>query len=101
LGSARKVKLRPVREFDPRLGGPDTAAYKSYVEEMTYRWAVICQACYSILDNEIGMAEVAGDLYNLAGASRGDQATTIDEDQYAKFRRKEAAKLGLDSNDVT
>ena len=32
---------------------------------MTFRWAVICQACYSILDNEYGLAEVAGAPLNL------------------------------------
>ncbi len=98
MTSARKVKLRPWRDnWGP--GGPDSAAYKSYEEEMTYRWGVICQACYSTLDNEAGLAEVAGKLFNLAGASRGDKAATIDEAKYKVFRRKEAAKLGLDLED--
>ena len=96
MKSARKVKLRRWREYDPRQGGPDSATYKSYQEEMTYRWSVICQACYSAVDNAVGLAEVAGDIYNLAGSSRGDRATTIDERKYQEFRRKEAAKLGLD-----
>ena len=94
------MKLRRWREYDPRQGGPNSAAYKSYEEEMTYRWAVICQACYSTLDNAVGLAEVAGDTYNLAGLSRGDRATTIDERKYQSFCRKEAAKLGLDPEDV-
>ena len=38
------VKLRPWRVFDPRLAG-SAAAYLSYREEMTFRWAVVCQAC--------------------------------------------------------
>ena len=98
LSSARKVKLRPWLDgWGP--GGPDSAAYKSFVEEMTYRWAVICQACYSILDNYSGRAEVSGRLFNLAGASRGDKARTIDEAKYRKFRRREADKLGLTLDD--
>jgi hypothetical protein len=96
LTSARKVKLRRWRVYDPSRGGPDSPAYQSYEEEMAHRWAVICQACYSILDNEYGLAEVAGAPFNLAGSSRGDKAATIDERKYQAFRRKEAAKLGLD-----
>ncbi len=98
MTSARKVKLRPWRDGWGD-GGPDSAAYKSFVEDMTYRWGVICQACYSTLDNEAGLAEVAGKLFNLAGASRGDKAATIDEAKYKVFQRKEAAKLGLDLED--
>jgi len=80
------------------LGGAPTArsaAYKSIVEEMTYRWAVICQACFSTLDNYSGLAEVSGRLFNLAGASRGDRAATYDDAKYRKFQRREAEKLGI------
>ncbi len=98
MTSARKVKLRPWRD-DWGPGGPDSAAYKSIVEEMTFRWAVICQACYSTLDNYSGRAEVSGRLFNLAGASRGDKAATIDEAKYRKFRRREAEKLGISLDD--
>ena len=96
MTSARKVKLRPWRDYDPDLGGPESPAYKSYEEEMTFRPAVICQACYSTLDNAAGLGQVAGKLFNLAGASRIDKAPTIDEAKYRAFQRKEAAKLGLD-----
>ncbi|QDV37380.1 hypothetical protein [Tautonia plasticadhaerens] len=60
---------------------------------------MICQACYSILDNDSGMAEVGGKAFTIAGASRGDKAATIDEAKYRRFRRKEAARLGLDMDD--
>ena len=63
---------------------------------MTYRWAVVCQACYSTLDNATGLAEVGGKPFNIAGASRGDSAARIDEATCRAFRRKEAAKLGYD-----
>ena len=95
MTTARKVKIRPWREFDPSSGGPDSAAYKSYIEEMTYRWSVICQRCYSTLDNYSGLAEVAGKLFNIAGASRADKAAIIDEVKYRKFQRREAEKIGL------
>ena len=79
IGSARKVKLRPWVAFDPKVAGPDSPADQSYEEEMTFRWAVVCQGCYTTLDNEAGLGEVSGKLWNLAGASGGDKATTIDE----------------------
>jgi len=99
MTSARKVKLRPWRDYEVSQGGPDSAAYKSYEEEMTFRWAVICQACYSTLDSYSGLAEVSGRLFNLAGASRGDKAATIDEAKYRRFQRREAEKLGISLDD--
>jgi hypothetical protein len=99
LTSARKVKLRPLPDFDPSRGGPASAAYKAYREETTYRWAVICQACYSTLDNYLGAAEIGARMFTMAGASRGDRATTIDEAKYRKLQKQEAAKLGLDLKD--
>ena len=93
---ARKVMLRPWREIDPSLGGPESAAYLSYKEEMTFRWAFICHTCYRTLDNEMGVAEVGSRCFNLAGASRGDKAAVVDETKYQAFQRREAAKMGLD-----
>src|SRR5437016_862980 len=86
---ARKAKLRPWREFDPDQGGPETAAYQSFEEEMTFRWAFLCNACYRILDNETGRSEIAGHgEFNLASASRFDKATTVDEAAYIEFQRR-------------
>jgi len=94
---ARKVKLRPWRVYDPDWGGPDSAAYRSYVEDMTYRWAFICHACYRLLDNEDGRAEIPGRGYfNLAGASRGDKAAIVDEAKYQRFQRQQAERMGLE-----
>jgi hypothetical protein len=94
---ARKVKLRPVRDYDPSQGGPDSVAYQSYCEDMTFRWAFICKACYCKLDNEIGVAEIPGHgEFNLGGASRGDKAATVDEAKYQRFQRKEAERMGLE-----
>jgi hypothetical protein len=97
---ARKVKLRPWRFFGP---DPDRASsvssqvrYQSYVEEMTYRWAFICNACYRRLDNETGLAQIPGrGLFNLAGASRGDKAAVVDEAKYLRFQRRQAEQMGL------
>lgn len=71
-------------------------AYKAYQEHWTYRWAVICQGCYLILDNYRGADEINGKLFNIAGVSRRDKATTIDEVKYQAFQRREAKKLGID-----
>jgi len=92
----RKVKLRVWRDYEPEQGGPDSAAYQSYEEEMTFRWAVVCLECYPILDSPDGLAEISGFIYNIAGASRGDKAAVIDEAKYKAWQRKEADKLGLD-----
>ena len=71
-------------------------AYAHYRKQMTYRWAFICQGCYGLLDNYMGLAEVPGSgFFNLAGCSRADKAAVVDEAKYQKFQRREAAKLGI------
>jgi hypothetical protein len=96
---ARKVKLRPWRHFDPARPDPGGARYQSYCEEMTFRWAVLCPGCYRLLDNDSGVAAVSGRTFDLAGASRGDQAPVLDEARYRAFRRPQARALGLDLDD--
>ena len=100
IATARKVKLRPWRTYDPQAGGKDSTAYQFYCEEMTYRWAIICQACYSSLDNVGGLAEVGRGTFNIAGVSRRDRAVTLNEEQYRRFQEREAAKLGLDPDET-
>jgi hypothetical protein len=97
MALARKVKLRPWRDFRPEQGGPESAAYATYCEDMTYRTAFVCLACYRLLDNEMGLAEIGAKVFNLAGASRGDKAAVVDEAKYRKFQRREAERMGLDS----
>jgi hypothetical protein len=63
---------------------------------MTYRWAVICNACYRILDNVCGVDEIAGKAWGIAGASRGDKAAVLDERKYAAWQHREAQELVLD-----
>jgi hypothetical protein len=95
MALARKVKLRAWRpDFAP--AGPDSAAYLSYREDTTDRWAVVCQACYGCLDNAIGLGVIGDRGFNLAGASRGDKAAVINEAKYQAFQQREARKLGLD-----
>lgn len=90
---AHKVKLRPVVQYNPAQGGSDSAAYRSYCENMTYRWAFICNACYRKLDNEIGVAEIPGrGEFNLSSAWRRDKATTIDEAKFQLFQRNDGAR---------
>lgn len=92
---ARKVKLRPWREMQGPPAGADDPAYAFYCKEMTYRWAFICLPCYRALDNEMGLAEIGRQQFNLAGASRGDKAPLVDEAKYHAFQRKEAERMGL------
>jgi hypothetical protein len=89
--------LRPFRDFDPIKCVPGSAAYQSYREDMTFRWAFICNACYRKLDNLVGVAEIPGHgVFNLAGVSRRDRATTVDEPRYQRFQRREAERMGLE-----
>lgn len=99
ISDARKVKIRRMRDFGPWIGGPEAAAYMSYVEESTYRWGVVCHDCYYTLDNESGGATIAEQFFTIAGSSRGDKARTLTEAQYRKWQRREAAKLGVDLED--
>lgn len=98
IALARKVKLRPIRHFEASQGGADSVAYQSYCEEMTFRWAFICNACYRKLDNEIGVAEIIGrGQFNLASVSRRDKATTVNEAKYQQFQRQQAERMGLET----
>lgn len=84
------------REQDEARRFAESPAYKSYVENMTYRWTFICNKCYRILDNPYGMAEIGAKTWNIAGQSRGDKAAVVDELKHEKFQRAEAAKLGIE-----
>ncbi len=93
---ARKVKVRPWREYEPQGNlHADLAAYAFYEKEMTYRWAVICPSCYAQLDNHMGLAAIGRRCFNLAGVSRGDRAPLLDEAKYQAFQRRQAARMGL------
>jgi hypothetical protein len=78
---ARKVILRPAREFDPALGGQDSLAYRRYLREKTYRSAFICDACYATLDgNKTGIAEIPEHgKFQLRYSSQGGKAPYMDE----------------------
>ena len=100
----RKVRVRRSVTYDPggpgpvpEHRGPGSAAYTAYQEEMTFRWAVVCPACYLTLDNVSGLADIGGQVFNLAGSSRDDQARTMTEARYREWQRKEAEQLGMDN----
>jgi hypothetical protein len=95
IALARKVRLRCVDRIEQISAEADEATRLAYVEELTFRWAVVCLACYRRLDNEVGGEEIGGHTFNLAGASRGDKAAIIDAVKYQAFQQREAAKLGL------
>ena len=54
LASARRVKTRRLLDYDPLVGGHESAAYLAYREQMAYSWGEVCQACYTTLDNPPG-----------------------------------------------
>src|SRR6266540_3811576 len=96
----RKAKVRHAPGYDPARGGPESAAYQSYVEELTYRWAVVCPGCYARLDSPSGTATIAGKFFTMAGQSRGGRAATMTEEKYRAWQRREAAKLGVDLDEA-
>jgi hypothetical protein len=65
--------VRRLLAYDPTCDGPDTAGYKSHRGATANRWAVICQACYSTLDKLLGVAETTGQMFTMAGVSRGER----------------------------
>lgn len=93
---ARKVKVRRLIKFDPKRGGSGSPHYMAYIEETTYCWSVICNPCYILLDSPDGTCVIDEKRFNIAGSSRFDRARTIRTDEYVKWQKKEAAKLGLD-----
>lgn len=100
LASARKAKVRHLFDPGPVGDGKESAAYMAFLEETAYRWRVVCQACYTAMDNSpLGDASIGGRWFTMAGISRGDKATTINEAKYQAWQRREAAKLGLDLED--
>jgi hypothetical protein len=95
----RKVDIRTFVELDPdNLPSPDSAAYHSYVEQVTYRWGFICLPCYRQLDNELGAAQIGANTFTIAGRSRGNKAPVFDQAKYEKFQRREAGDLGIDDS---
>src|SRR5947209_8964285 len=68
---SRKVKIRPLPDYDPSQVGRGYTVHPAYVMAMTFHWSFICQTCYSVLDNEWGVDVITGQGFNLAGTSRG------------------------------
>jgi hypothetical protein len=93
----RKAKVRRAVSDDPNRGGPESAAYRSYVEQLTYRWAILCPACYTRLDGFDGAATIGGNFSTVVGPSHGDRAAALNETCHAGQRR-EVARRGLDLN---
>ena len=100
----RKAKVRPWVDLDEDLPppAPDSAAYTHYREQTEYRWALVCQACYAAMDNDVRGGAVidrgpllGSQMYTLAGQSRGDKAAVRDRAKYDRWQEQEARKLGL------
>ncbi len=98
IGVARKAKIRRLTVL-PKLREPittkDHPAAVMHAEQNTYRWGTVCPGCYLKLDNEVGMAIIGGETFTIAGASRFDRARCITIEQFHRWQRREAKKLGL------
>jgi hypothetical protein len=86
------------RGYAPARGGQESAAYQSYAEELTYRRAGVCPGCYARLDSPSGTATIGGKCFTMAGQPRRGRAVTLTEARYRAWQRREAGKLGLDTD---
>ena len=100
---ARKVKVRRVVPHDPggpgpapEHRGPESAVYTSYLDETTFRWAVVCQACYLTHDNESGDGGIGWAGVQTGRAFPRRSGWTMTEAGYREWRRRPAEWLGLD-----
>jgi hypothetical protein len=86
------VRAEPVAD----VNSPDDPAWKAYEKNTTFRSAVVCPACYKVLDSEDGTGEINGRCYGLAGKSRGDRAPVYTEAKYRAYKRRLAGRMGID-----
>ena len=89
-GDVETARAEPARE-----GGPDSVAYRQYVQELTYRSAFVCHACYQKLDSPDGTAEISGRNFGIAGQSRRCKAVAYTSKKYRAFQERQAKRLGL------
>jgi hypothetical protein len=64
-----RVPLRGDRREPPPVT-PLDPAYQAYLNNRTSRNAFIRPGCYHVLDNDLGLGKIRGQVYNLAGESR-------------------------------
>ncbi len=95
MAKARKVKIRRCVPFPSASLGPNSAAHVAYREAMTYKWDVVCQTCYELMDNVVGAADIASKEFHLAGSSRRNRARWLTKQQYDEWRLKDADKRFL------
>jgi hypothetical protein len=100
---ARRVQLRgDSAECSP--GGfatPAGPADQAYVNNNGFRTAFICVGCYYVLDNDLGVGEIAGRMFNLAGQSRRGKAPAYNCEKWLGHGRQQAGKLAGDRDDQT
>ena len=85
MALARKVKLRTIEHISEAKialfktqGFKDSAAYRSYVNNVTFRWAFICESCYKKLDSADGCAKISGrGEFNIVGQSRSGDGLVL------------------------
>jgi len=94
---AHHVKLRgDARTVPTGSKAPADPADRAHREEMTFRSAFVCPACYAALDSGDGTAAIAGRTYGIAGQSRGGRAAVYDEAKYLAYQCRLASGMGID-----
>jgi hypothetical protein len=95
-----RVQLRCDPREQPAVASPADPAYQAYVNNKTIRTEFICPGCYHALDNDLGLGEIGGKVYNLAGKSRGGKAPEYNRAKWLEHQRSEADKLGIGGDQV-
>lgn len=92
----RHVKLRgDVRApYCAKTNEPGSLVHQHYINELTYRSAFVCEACYLNLDSGDGTAVIDGRGFGIAGSSRNGKAKIYDAKKYDAFQRRQAKQLG-------
>jgi hypothetical protein len=85
MTNGRKAKVRRNVEI---LRCDTWAAFESYKEQTTYRWCVVCESCYRMLDSYYGVAVINGQHFGMSGSSRGEKARKMTEEQYRTWQQR-------------
>jgi hypothetical protein len=102
---ARKVKIRWIAMTGlvakiprvPVLGGKAIELARFRASDVPgWQWTVVCPNCYRLLDNWTGMTEMGVRTFALAGVSRCDKASLIDDRKFLAWQQREARKQGIE-----
>jgi hypothetical protein len=95
-----RVQLRGEPREPPAVTSPADPAYQAYVNNTTFRTAFICPGCYHVLDNDVGIGKIRGQVYNLAGESRAGKAPVYSRAKWLQHQRRDVAGLDITGDDA-